>query len=139
MLFPKSHQNTFRGENRLWLEGPAERSNGTITVSESTIDYTWSFRGEPHKGTLTFVGPQAALRADWVDGFHAAKGMVLHGFSRDGLVELFATYSAGDVHWGWRIELDTRDPEAFTMRMYNVELSNVVAPAVTLHGLRPQV
>jgi len=137
-MIPTTHHGSWKGDNRLWFEGPApERADGRFDVGANTIRYAWSFRGDPQKGTLDLFGPASSARAEWKDSWHAANGMTLHGVVTDGVLLLYGTYGAGDgPDWGWRIELDARDPEFFTMRMFNVEPSGKIAPAVDLRASR---
>ena len=138
-MFPTTHHVTWTGENRLWFEDPTkpERSDGTLTIGESSFTYTWSFQDQPQKGELTLRGPNGSLRADWRDTFHAESGMQLHGFYRDRVLRLFGTYGAGDgPDWGWRIELDLCDPDHATLRMFNMLPSGEEMLAVDLRGAR---
>jgi hypothetical protein len=138
-LIPTTHHGSWRGPNRLWMEDPtaAERSDGTLEVSASSVKYSWAFQGAAHHGEISLSGPAGALAAAWTDTWHAATGMSLHGFAEDGRVLLFGTYPAGDgPDWGWRIELDSRDPEHFVLRMFNVPPSAGPVPAVDLRGAR---
>jgi hypothetical protein len=137
-MIPKSHHGLWHGPNRLWFEGPEpERSDGRVEVSAATIDYTWSFRGQRQEGRIRLFGPEAALRAEWADSWHAKGGMALHGRFDQGALVLYGAYAAGDgPEWGWRIELDVRDPEHFGLRMFNVEPDQPGVLAVDLRGER---
>ena len=105
-------------------------------MAARTLRYSWAYEGKPQTGTLELRGQPAALRASWSDTFHAKEPFTLHGFEDAGVVRLFTTYDAGDECWGWRIELDFRDPEACTMRMFNVVPGLGAVPAVVLNGAR---
>jgi hypothetical protein len=138
-MIPSSHHGAWKGPNRLWLSDPAnpERSEGTITAEASRLRYTWSFRGKPHEGELELGGPPGAVRGAWKDSFHMEKGTVLHGCFAEGRLVLYVTYSVGDSpEWGWRIEVDVRDPEHLALRMFNIEPTGTIQPAVDLHGSR---
>ncbi len=137
-MFPSAFLGGWYGPNRLWLEGPeAERSEGTLSVEPRSLTYSWSFRGTGHSGRIELFGPAGALRAEWKDSFHAATGMTLHGLMVDGVVRLYGTYPAGEgPDWGWRIELDFRDPEHVTLRMFNLFPDGNVVPAVDLRAGR---
>ncbi len=76
------------------------------------------------------------MTATWSDSFHATDPFILHGFFDSNLVRLFTTYDAGDATWGWQVELDFRDPEACTLRMFNVIPGLGPVPAVSLQGVR---
>jgi hypothetical protein len=137
-MIAASHQGAFRGPNRLWFEGPEpERSDGTIESAAATVRYTWSFRGAAQQGEMELAGPAGALRCKWKDTWHAADGMLLHGRLLDGAILLYGTFAAGDgPDYGWRIELDARDPEHFTIRMFNIEPGGAETIAVDLRGAR---
>ena len=138
-MLPSTHHGTWKGENRLWLEDPnaPERSDGSIEVAEASLAYTWSFRGATQRGEIALSGPKGSMRADWKDSFHAADGMVLHGLFDDGVLRLYGTYSGGEgPAWGWRIEIDLRDPEHCSLRMFNLEPAGALVPAVDLRGGR---
>jgi len=139
-MLPQSHHGTWSGPNRLWMEDPQapERSDGSLDVSATEIGYTWTFRNEPQNGRIRLLGPAAAVHASWTDTFHASDGMHLYGFMREGFLQLVGTYGAGDdVEWGWTIEVDFRDPEHLTLRMFNVPPGHDPMIAVDLHGQRP--
>lgn len=139
---PASHHGAWRGPNRLWIMDPANpfRSDGTIAIEARAVRYAWSHEGHPHAGSIELRGQPSALKASWRDSFHAAEPFTLHGFmdgsSGGSVLRLFTTYDAGDECWGWQIELDLRDPEACTMRMFNVMPGLGAVPAVVLNGTR---
>lgn len=135
---PTSHHGAWHGANRLWIMDPAKpfRSDGSLEVAGRTLRYAWSHEGAVQTGMLELRGQPAALKASWQDTFHAADPFTLHGFLEGGELRLFTTYDAGDACWGWRVELDFRDPEACTMRMFNVMPGLGAVPAVVLHGTR---
>jgi hypothetical protein len=138
-MLPSSHQARWTGENRLWLEHPAEpeRSDALLDAAGMSVAYRWSFRGKPQQGKIELSGPPGSLRADWTDSWHAPDAMVLHGRMDDGLLLLYGTYPAGEgPAWGWKIELDMRDPEHFVLRMFNLDPDGSIAPAVDLRGGR---
>lgn len=139
-LIDASHHGTWAGPNRLWITDPAHpfRSEGTAELSGDALRYHWSHEGKPHTSVLRLSGQPAALRADWTDSWHAADGMTLHGFRREGVTRLYGTWPAGDgTSWGWQIELDLRDPEAFVLRMFVVPPGHGPVPAVVLDATRP--
>lgn len=137
-MIEETHHGEWQGPNRLWLEDPTpERSDGRLQVEARRIRYTWAFRGEAQQGDLELFGPPGAVRAAWTDTMHAGEGMALHGACREGTLVLYGTYPAGDgPEWGWRIEVDTRDPEHLDLRMFNLFPDGQVMPAVALTGSR---
>jgi|GEM_PF-1251425 len=140
VALPATHHGRWQGPNRLWIIDPnkPERSDGTVEVADTTIRYSWARGDKKHQGTIELAGQPEALRCDWHDDFHATDTMSLHGFQREGIVHLYGTYPAGDdqPEWGWQIELDTRDREAFVIRMFNVVPGEGPMPAVVLHASR---
>jgi hypothetical protein len=137
-MISAAHHGSWRGPNLLWLEAPGpERSDGSMDVAATTVAYTWSFKGQPIAGRIALFGQPGALRAEWTDGFHAADGITLHGLLDAGVLRLYGTYAAGDgPEWGWRIELDTREADACTLRMFNLPPDGPAEPAVELRGTR---
>lgn len=133
-----THHGNWTGVNRLWLEGPtSESSPGTAEVEATQIRYTWVFRDKPQTGVLVISGTAGALRADWEDSMHYSDGTVLHGLLDDGVLKLYGTYPAGDgPDWGWRIQVDFRDPETFILQMYNVQPGEDPVIAVDLRAQR---
>ena len=137
-MFKESMHGNWIGTNKLWFDTPkAELSDGEIRVSERSLDYTWVFQGDPHTGTLTLHGPAPSFRATWRDSWHQSETTTMHGFEADGLFKLYGTYPDNEGgEWGWRIELDTRDPDVCQLRMFNVYPDGTIHIAVDLRGLR---
>lgn len=139
-MIPASHHGQFAGPNRLWFRPgtPAHVSEGALIVAADRVSVRWAFEGEPKSGELVLSGPAPSCRGDFTDTFHAANGMVLHGYAQGGAVFLFGTYSMGDGSpaWGWRIVLDWCDPDHFSFRMFNVLADGREALAVDLYGAR---
>lgn len=139
VLLPQTHHGAWKGPNRLWFTDPDKpmRSPGGAEVAANSIEYRWEYEGAAQSGRIDLVGQFRALEAKWQDTWHAPNGMVLHGESLDGRLTLFGTYSGGEYGvWGWRIELDTQDPERFSIRMHNVVPGVGLMPAVMLEGTR---
>ena len=67
------------------------------------MSYTWSFKGEPHRGSLRLRDGGA----DFTDTFHASEPMACTNVADAWpLVNVLGTFSAGDgPRWGWRIAL----------------------------------
>lgn len=137
-LIPSSHRGDWRGPNRLWFQGPEpERSEGQLAVASRSVKYGWSYQGKSQSGEIDLWGPPGAVRAAWKDTWHAADGMALHGHLHEGVLRLYGTYPAGEgPEWGWRIEVDTRDPEHLSLRMFNLLPGGVIVPAVDLRAAR---
>ena len=139
-MIPSSHHGRFVGPNRLWFRPgtPAPLSDGTLEVSADRVAVTWAFEGQPKEGTLLLSGPAQSCRCDFTDTFHAASGLIMHGYAQGSVLHLFTTYSAGDGSpaWGWRAVLDWSDPDHFTLRMFNVLPDGREALAVDLRGAR---
>jgi hypothetical protein len=145
-MLPSSHHGHWAGPNRLWLDhlAPPRVSEGTLEVTANRVAYTWVFEGAPHRGVLELSGPSGSFAASWNDSWHAAKGQQLHGCFSGGVVRLWGSYGAGEgPDWGWRIELDTRDPESVELWMFNVPPDPGTSPyagpetiAVHLQGAR---
>ena len=140
IVIPESHHGSWSGTNRLWVTDPKNpfRSDGQIECSADGIDYTWSYEDKEQRGSMRLHGQPAALRMAFEDTFHAGPGMGLNGHMADGVLRAHGTYEAGPGHpeWGWIIELDWRDPDAFVLRMFNVMPEIGPVHAVVLHGTR---
>lgn len=137
-MIPESHHGAWKGPNRLWFENPEpEMSEGTLVAAAGALNYAWFFGGQTQEGELELFGPAGAVRAAWKDTFHATSGMALHGRMDGGLLVLYGTYGAGDgPEWGWRIEIDVRDPQHLLLRMFNIDPSDRSMLAVDLRGAR---
>lgn len=137
-MIPQSHHGAWKGSNRLWLDSSEpETSDGTVVASATTLNYTWLYGGKQKQGEIALFGPAGAVRAAWNDTFHATCGMALHGRFDGGVLSLYGTYAAGDgPEWGWRIEVDVRDPQHLGLRMFNVDPSDNMTMAVDLRGVR---
>ncbi|MGD1916962.1 MAG: hypothetical protein ACFCBV_12365 [Phycisphaerales bacterium] len=140
VALPATHFGDWAGPNRLWTVDPNApvRSDGTASVEAKTVRYSWSRGEDMHEGVLVLAGQPGALSITWQDTFHSKEPMTLNGFQHEGVVRVFGTYPSaeGQPDWGWQIELDTRDREAFVMRMFNVVPGIGPMPAVVLHGTR---
>lgn len=139
-MIPSSHHGRFSGSNRLWFKAgtPAHVSDGTLIVAADRVSIRWAYKDTPKEGELVLSGPPQSCRGDFTDTFHAASGLITHGYVQGSAVRLFTTYSAGDGSpaWGWRIVLDWYDPDHFSFRMFNVLPDGREALAVDLSGAR---
>ena len=139
-MIPSTHHGSWRGRNSLWLEPgkPPAVSEATMEAGADLLSWRWSFDGGAREGSLRLFGPAPSLRAQFADTFHAAAGLALHGFVREGRLMLYGTYATGEgqPEWGWRLELDWADPGALVLRMFNLEPSGVEEIAVDLRAGR---
>lgn len=143
-MLPATHHGSWAGPNRLWFEDPVapERSDGRLQLEDRAIRYEWAFRGDAQSGSMTLAGVPGAVHAEWTDTWHASDGMRLYGTFEDGELRLYTTYSAGEapegaaVEWGWRVELDVRDPEGVRLRMFNLPPDSPPMIAVDLLATR---
>lgn len=135
-MFDESRQGLWTGTKALWFDKPeAEESEASLTLEANSLHYTWSFRGEPQSGSLSFKGPNPSLEATWQDSWHSPEKATMHGYFEKGELKLFGTFAGGkDTTWGWKIDLDLRDPRFVQLRMYNVDLEGKVHIAVDLRG-----
>ena len=137
-MFEVAKQGDWVGSNKLWFDQPnAELSKGHIRVFKKSIEYEWSFRGLKQNGVITFFGPKTSFRAAWMDSWHSKEMTDLHGSEDHEILKLYGTYAdSQEIEWGWRIELDLRDPDVFQLRMFNVEPNGTIHIAVDLRGER---
>lgn len=108
------------GTNKLWFDDPARPlvSDGTATVSEDRLDYSWAYEDRTQTGAIVFRGDVA----EWTDTFHATT-MMRCAVTRDAKeISTFGKYiGGGDAEWGWRTVIELLEPDHFMMRMYNIE------------------
>lgn len=141
-MIPASHHGSWAGTNRLWFTDPTIplTSEGTLELAGAGLTYTWVYDGAVQRGAIQLFGPAGACRAAWTDTWHARDGMVLNGLLVGGVLRLYCTYPAGEgPEWGWRIEVDVRDPQAVELRMFNLPPDPATGPesyAVHLRGTR---
>ncbi len=123
-----------------------KESESTATVRSKmnrqflSIEYTWSFDGEPQEG-LVIVGcdPKSdAVQAVWTDSWHS-KGvlMLCNGkVGADGGISVTGYYAVPDnPDWGWRTELGPSQ-KGFQYAMYNVSPEGVEELAVETEFVR---
>lgn len=123
----------WKGTNRLnlsWLPDPVKESDSAAAIELKgngqflSMDYTWSYEGEPHMGTL-LLGCDTkshAVQVVWTDSWHMShKFMVCDGkIGGDGTVNVKGHYSVPDhPDWGWRTEI-IPNGDKFTLKMFNV-------------------
>lgn len=125
-----------------------QESGSTATVKATardfvTLEYTWSYEGQPQNGLLLLgsgpkadVGPTSDgtgasgarpsenhVEAVWVDSFHSTPTwLTLSGtVDDDGVVRLTGSYPAPEgPDWGWQIHIDPGDGNGGRMTMHNV-------------------
>jgi len=124
----------WKGTNRLhvpWM--PEERlkeSDSTATVHSKmngqflSVEYTWSFEGEPQEGILILgCDPRSdAVQAVWTDSWHSKDVLMLCNGSIDaeGNISVLGQYAVPEhPDWGWRTEI-IRSSDSFRFNMYNV-------------------
>ncbi|MDP1891876.1 MAG: DUF1579 family protein [Gemmatimonadaceae bacterium] len=130
------------GDNAVWLEPGAEplRSSASAEVSLEAegqalcVRYHWADGGKPQSGILVLVG-EATLTAwagSWTDSWHYANQLMdVRGTGDGSSVSVRGTYAAPPgPDWGWRLALEPRDAERFTLRMYNIAPEGEEALAV---------
>ncbi|PYT01110.1 MAG: hypothetical protein DMF63_03950 [Acidobacteria bacterium] len=124
---------TWKGTNRLfvpWMTEKIKESETTATVHSKmnrqflSIEYAWSFDGEPQEGLL-IVGcdPKSdAVQAVWTDSWHSKDVLMLCNgkAASDGSISVFGQYAVPDhPDWGWRTEIIPAG-DHFRYLMYNV-------------------
>jgi len=133
----------WKGTNRLyvpWMPVPMLESNSTATVRTKmngqflSIEYTWSYEGEPQEGMLVLgCDPKSeAVQAVWTDSWHSKDVLMLCNGSRDssGGISVTGHYSVPDhPDWGWRTEI-VQGENSFRYAMYNVTPEGVEEIAV---------
>ena len=123
----------WRGTNRLhtpWMPEPLHESESKANVHSKmndqflTIEYSWSYQGEPQEGMLILgCDPKSdAVQAVWTDSWHSKNTLILCNGSigEDGTVSVTGSYSVPDnPDWGWRTEIIPND-DSFRYAMFNI-------------------
>src|SRR5215204_1645358 len=124
----------WKGTNRLhapWMPEPLQLSASTAMVRSKmngqflSIDYTWSFEGEPQEGMLILGcdSKSDAVQAVWTDSWHSKDVLMLCNGSRDenGRISVIGYYAVPEhPDWGWRTEITPAGAGSFRYAMYNV-------------------
>lgn len=111
------------GKSELWLDplgNTADHSDCTIAIEDAAINYTWSYQGNAHTGSLRLrAAASGESGADFSDSWHAKEPMSCeHVAGLHCLLNVSGTYH-GD--WGWRISLCHRAPtDELVLQMTNV-------------------
>jgi hypothetical protein len=91
------------------------------------IDYTWSYRGAPHAGSLLlgYDAEAGEVSACWIDSWHLNRAiMLLHGREQgDSKLDVLGSYPPGDgsPDWGWRIAVTPKSREGLRIVMHNID------------------
>ena len=123
----------WKGTNRLhtpWLPEPLKESESTATVRTKmngqflSIEYKWSFEGEPQEGILILgCDPKSdAVQAVFTDSWHSGHVLMLCNgtVSDEGTISVVGSYSVPDnPDWHWRTEIK-HDGETLRYYMYNI-------------------
>lgn len=140
---------SWKGTNRLhvpWMAEKLKESESNAVVRSKmngqflSVEYTWSFDGEPQEGLL-IVGcdPKSdAVQAVWTDSWHSKDVLMLCNgtLKEDGGISVTGHYAVPDnPDWGWRTEI-TPDQDGFKYAMYNVSPEGVEEIAVETEFVR---
>ena len=110
------------GKGELWLDplgNTADHSECTIAIDDEGISYTWSYKGDTHRGSLK----PSDGGADFTDSWHSPQAMRCNDVPGSwGLLNVQGSYSAGEgPDWGWRISLCVRAPTGeLVLQMTNI-------------------
>jgi hypothetical protein len=124
---------TWSGTNRLyvpWMPEKIKESESLATVRSKmngqflSIEYSWSFDGEPEEGLLILGcdSKSDAVQAVWTDSWHSKDVLMLCNgkVASDGSISVFGKYAVPDhPDWGWRTEIIPGE-NRFKYVMYNV-------------------
>lgn len=125
------------GTSELWLDPAGNEaivSDCTLHVVDGRVEYTWSYKGEEHTGSLTPKGD----RAEFQDSWHSVKPMECTPVRGSwALMEFFGTYAAGEgPEWGWRLAVSIRPSDELVLQMTNVTPWGEDGRAVRMIGKR---
>jgi hypothetical protein len=108
-----------------------ETTSSTVTVTPLLdgrfvrLDYTWSYRGTPHAGSL-LIGCQkkaGTLSMHWIDSWHNGDNvMALAGRGETAsLLSVRGSYAAPPgPDWGWTIAVTPESDGALRIVMHNI-------------------
>lgn len=108
-----------------------ETSPSTLTVTPLLdgrfvrMDYTWSYRGTPHAGSL-LVGWQkktGTVSMHWIDSWHNSDNVMAMAGTAEASTLLAAqgTYAAPPgPDWGWKIVVSPESDGRLRIVMYNI-------------------
>lgn len=134
----------WKGTNRLhvpWMPEPLKESDSKATVRSKmngqflSIEYTWSYEGEPQEGMLILgCDPKSdAVQAVWTDSWHSKDVLMLCNGNIDAegkKISVTGHYSVPEhPDWGWRTEIVNGD-HSFRYAMYNISPEGVEEIAV---------
>jgi hypothetical protein len=122
------------GSAELWLDplgDVAQRSDCTMTVTDSGVTYTWSYEGSPQFGSI--VLRDGAV--EFTDSWHQPEPMTCQRLADTrGLFAVLGAYGP-DGQWGWRISLSMREPSGqLVLQMTNIAPWGEEARAVRMVG-----
>ena len=124
---------SWRGTNRLhvtWIPEKLKVSESSAVVRSKmngqflSIEYTWSFDGEPQEGLLIIgCDPHSdAVQAVWTDSWHSKNILMLcnGNATADRRISVMGHYTVPDnPDWGWRTEIVPNET-GFRYSMFNV-------------------
>ncbi len=109
----------------------AETTASTLTVTPLLdgrfvrMDYTWSYRGTPHAGSLLvgFQKKPGTVSMHWIDSWHNGDSVMAMTGDPVGLARLAArgTYPAPPgPDWGWTIAITLESEAHLRITMHNI-------------------
>ena len=121
-VFMKNVEGSWHGKKTLWTKYPEDPKESEIklVVSSGLVEYQWSYEGKAQTGRFKIAKSDTGVRVEWVDSWHSKDVLVSTGSEDDGVTKVSGTYSMGDgPAWTWRTEFHTKDPEHFSIKMFN--------------------
>ncbi len=120
------------GSAELWLDplgNDAQLSACTITIDGSTVNYTWSYEGNPQTGRIVLGADDAQFSDTW----HQPEPMACrHLPDTPGQFQVKGAYGP-DGDWGWRIGLFQRPTsDELVLQMTNITSWGEEARAVRM-------
>jgi hypothetical protein len=123
----------WQGTNQLhvpWMPEPLKKSDSRAIVRSKmngqflSIEYTWSFEGDPQEGILILgCDPKSdAVQAVWTDSWHSKDVLMLCNGNTvgDNKISVTGYYAVPEnPDWGWRTEI-IKGADSFRYVMYNV-------------------
>lgn len=117
----KSEGTSWIGRGELWLDPEGNKADFydcQLKIENDAISYTWTYEGEPKKGSFSFNDNGAI----WVDSWHHPEPVkCINASDAWGLFTVKSTYEVpSNPNWGWQSKLSERPDGTLVLQMTNI-------------------